>query len=140
MNKILLLLALLSFNALAAPININTVDAKTLSESVKGIGLKKANAIVKYRTKHGSFKSTDDLRNVKGIGEKTIKKIAAATNLSKSKRKKQSSAKPKSTKKKKVEKKTKKSKSKKIAKNTKKKDKSSKKKTKKKSKNKKSKK
>jgi competence protein ComEA len=139
MNKILLLLALMSFNVLAAPININKVDAKTLADSVKGIGLKKANAIVKYRTKHGSFKSIDDLRNVKGIGEKTIKKIATATNLSKSKRKKQSSAKPKSTKKKKVEKKTKKNKSKKVAKNTKKKDKTSKKKTTKKSKAKKSK-
>lgn len=140
MNKILLLLALLSFNVLAAPININKVDAKTLSESVKGIGIKKANAIVKYRTKHGPFKSIDDLKNVKGIGEKTIKKIASATNLSKSKSKKQSSAKTKLTKKKKVEKKTKKSKSKKVAKNAKKKDKTTKKKTTKKSKNKKSKK
>ncbi len=140
MNKILIFLALLSFNVLAAPVNINKADAKTISESIKGIGMKKANAIVRYRTKNGPFKSIDDLRNVKGIGEKTIKKIAADTSLSKSKRKKASATKPKPTNKKKAEKKTKKTKSKKVAKNSKKKDKTSKKKTTKKSEGKKSKK
>ena len=46
----------------------------TLSEALSGIGLKKAEAIVKYRTEKGLFKTAEDLTNVKGIGEKTIAK------------------------------------------------------------------
>ncbi|MGD7034161.1 ComEA family DNA-binding protein [Methylotuvimicrobium buryatense] len=72
MNKILMLLALLSFNALATPVNINNADAQTISEALKGIGLKKAEAIVQYRTKNGDFKSVEELANVSGIGEKTV--------------------------------------------------------------------
>lgn len=72
MNKIVALLALLSFNALAAPVNINSADAQTISEALKGIGLKKAEAIVQYRTENGDFKSTEELANVSGIGTKTV--------------------------------------------------------------------
>lgn len=71
---ILLLLSLFAFNAIAAPVNINTADAKTISESLSGIGLKKAEAIVKYRTEKGLFKTPEDLTNVKGIGKKTFEK------------------------------------------------------------------
>ena len=53
---------------------INTADAKTISDALSGIGLKKAEAIVKYRTEKGLFKTAEDLTNVKGIGEKTIAK------------------------------------------------------------------
>lgn len=59
----------------ATPVNINSADAKTISESLKGIGLKKAEAIVKYRTDKGPFKTVDDLENVKGIGKKTVDKL-----------------------------------------------------------------
>lgn len=107
MKKILILLTLLSFNVFATPVNINKADAKTLSESLKGIGMKRAKAIVAYRSKNGPFKSIDDLRNVKGIGDKIVKGIASDTGLSKSKRKKSSVNKPKKAKKK-VEKKAKK--------------------------------
>ena len=72
MNKILVLLALLSFNALANPVNINNADAQTISEALKGIGLKKAEAIVQYRSDNGDFKSVEELANVSGIGEKTV--------------------------------------------------------------------
>lgn len=57
-----------------AKININKADAETLA-TVKGIGSKKAEAIVAYREENGNFKSIDDLTNVKGIGAKRLAKI-----------------------------------------------------------------
>ncbi len=53
-------------------VNINTADAKTLDDTLQGIGLKKAEAIVAYRKQHGPFKSADGLDQVKGIGSKII--------------------------------------------------------------------
>jgi len=70
----ILLLALFSINVFAKPVNVNTADAKTLSESLKGVGQKKAEEIVQYRTNNGPFETINDLMNVKGIGEKTIEK------------------------------------------------------------------
>ena len=64
--------ALLPMLALAGPVNVNTADAKTISEELQGVGLSKAQAIVEYRQKHGPFKSADDLSLVKGIGERTV--------------------------------------------------------------------
>jgi len=58
--------------ALAAPVNVNTADAETISSELKGVGLSKAKAIVEYRKKHGPFRSADDLSLVKGIGERTV--------------------------------------------------------------------
>ncbi len=74
MKIFITLLALFSINIYAKPVNINTADAQTISESLKGIGQKKADEIVRYRTKNGKFKSPADLINVKGIGQKTIDK------------------------------------------------------------------
>ena len=65
-------LCLLPLWAFAGPVNVNTADAKTISEQLKGVGLAKAEAIVEYREKHGPFKSADDLSLVKGIGERTV--------------------------------------------------------------------
>jgi competence protein ComEA len=59
---------------MAAPVNVNTADAKTISQSLPGVGQKKAEAIVKYRTEKGLFKTVDDLGNVAGIGPKIIEK------------------------------------------------------------------
>ena len=72
MNKLVLILTLCSASVFAQPVNINTADAKTISASLVGVGLKKAEAIVAERTQHGGFKSVDDLKRVSGIGEKTI--------------------------------------------------------------------
>lgn len=58
----------------AEAVNINTADAVSLAKNLNGVGLKKAKAIVAYRNKHGSFKSAQDLSNVKGIGSKTVLK------------------------------------------------------------------
>lgn len=60
--------------AYAAPVDINTADAVTLAQSIKGVGAKKAAAIVAYRTEHGPFKTVDALVNVPGIGQATVDK------------------------------------------------------------------
>ncbi len=53
-------------------VNINTATAEELSEGLKGIGPKKAQAIVVYRDKHGPFTHIDQLKEVKGIGPATM--------------------------------------------------------------------
>ena len=63
-----------SIPSFAGQVNINTADAETISTELNGIGLSKAKAIVEYRTKHGPFRSVDDLSLVKGIGERTVDK------------------------------------------------------------------
>ncbi len=61
----------------AGPVNINTADAATLSRELKGVGAKRAQAIVAYRKAHGPFKSADELALVKGIGPSAINKNRA---------------------------------------------------------------
>lgn len=65
----------LTFTSLAVqadPVDINTASAMVISKTLKGIGIKKAQAIVAYREKHGKFKTVAELAKVKGIGKKTI--------------------------------------------------------------------
>lgn len=54
------------------PVDINTADAQALADAIKGVGVKRAEAIVSYREENGPFVSIDDLRLVDGIGEKTV--------------------------------------------------------------------
>ena len=68
------MLLFLSFSVFAEPVNINKANAEEIAASLSGVGDKKAQEIVKYRKKHGSFESVNDLAKVKGIGEKTIAK------------------------------------------------------------------
>lgn len=83
MKKLFLALAFLfSANTSATPVNINTADAQKIADSISGIGLKKAQTIVDYRTKNGEFKTLDDLNKVTGIGDKTIEKIKADISFS----------------------------------------------------------
>jgi competence protein ComEA len=70
-------LSLYAFNGWTTPVNINTADAKTLSDALTGIGMKKAEAIVKYREEKGLFKTAENLKDVPGIGEKTFEKNKA---------------------------------------------------------------
>ena len=58
----------------AGPVNINTADANTLAKELDGIGPAKAQAIVEHRAKE-PFSSPDDLRKVKGIGDKLYDSI-----------------------------------------------------------------
>ncbi len=55
-------------------IDLNQADSKALSKAFKGIGPKRAEAIIKYRKAHGSFKSLEDLALVKGLGNQFVKK------------------------------------------------------------------
>lgn len=54
-----------------APVNINSADTKALM-TLKGVGEKKAAAIIAYREQNGAFKSVDDLAKVKGFGAKRV--------------------------------------------------------------------
>ena len=55
-------------------VNINTASAGEIAASLKGVGLKTAQAIVAYRDTHGEFQSLDALTMVKGVGSKTVSK------------------------------------------------------------------
>lgn len=55
-------------------IDLNQATVAQL-ENIKGIGAKKAEAIVAYRQKNGDFKSIQDLSNVRGFGPGVIKRI-----------------------------------------------------------------
>lgn len=55
-------------------ININTASKDELTK-LSGVGDSKAEAIIEYRTKSGGFKKVEDLKNVDGIGEKTVEKL-----------------------------------------------------------------
>ena len=57
-----------------AKININTATVEELSV-LKGIGEKKAHSIVEHRKETGPFDSIEDLKDVKGIGDKIFNKI-----------------------------------------------------------------
>ena len=54
-------------------IELNKADNYALTKVVKGIGQKRAEAIVKYRTEHGSFKSLEELAKVPGLGNQFVK-------------------------------------------------------------------
>lgn len=70
-----LLLALVSALLFSIPawsaVDINKASQAEL-ESVKGIGPKKAQAIIEYRKKNGEFKSVDELDKVPGFGKKSV--------------------------------------------------------------------
>ena len=55
----------------SAPVNINQADANMLT-TLKGIGKKRADAIIAYRNTHGPFSTIDELAKVKGIGKKGL--------------------------------------------------------------------
>ena len=58
----------------AGTVNINTASAEEISASMNGVGLAKAQEIVRYRETNGNFTHIDELVNVKGIGIRTVDK------------------------------------------------------------------
>jgi len=73
---------LLGMMNLAAALDINTANAEQIAAGLKGVGLKKAQAIVDYRSSQGRFKNLDDLLKVKGIGKKLLDLNAANISFS----------------------------------------------------------
>lgn len=57
-------------------VNINTAGADELM-TLPGIGESKAQAILAYRTEHGSFQKPEDLKNISGIKDGVYAKIAS---------------------------------------------------------------
>ena len=71
--KKLLLLLIFSFSFLFAAVNINTASKEELM-TLKGIGETTAEAIIEYR-KENKFTKREDIKNVKGIGDKKFESI-----------------------------------------------------------------
>jgi competence protein ComEA len=80
MRKVLVVFLLVCFmSTMVAPvvaatgdkININTASIEELSQLQK-VGPKTAERIVAYRKAHGPFKVVDELKNVKGVGDKIL--------------------------------------------------------------------
>ena len=53
-------------------VNVNEADAQTIADVLKGVGLKRAQAIVAYRERHGKFYTLEELTAVRGIGKSTV--------------------------------------------------------------------
>ena len=77
----LLVAVFLSIGLAFGAVNVNTATQAEL-ETLKGIGPAKAKAIIDHRTKHGPFKSFEDLDKVSGIGEGTIGRIKSEVTFS----------------------------------------------------------
>ena len=52
-------------------VNLNSASLPLL-QRVSGLNARSAKLIVEYRNEHGSFKNREDLKNIKGIGPKTL--------------------------------------------------------------------
>jgi competence protein ComEA len=53
-------------------VDINSADAATLAAVLDGVGVVKAEAIIRYREMHGGFATIEELANVSGIGMSTV--------------------------------------------------------------------
>lgn len=68
------LLLALAAQLAAAAVNLNTATKEELI-AVTGIGPARAQAILDYRAQHGTFKSVDELKDVKGIGARRFETL-----------------------------------------------------------------
>jgi len=55
-------------------VDINQASAEELAEAMNGVGIKKAQAIIRHRQEFGPFKSLDALQDVPGIGPALIER------------------------------------------------------------------
>lgn len=62
-------------NTFNGKINLNTCTASDLI-AINGIGEARADAIIQYREYLGGYTSVDQIKNIKGIGDKLYEKIA----------------------------------------------------------------
>ncbi|MFT4020904.1 MAG: ComEA family DNA-binding protein [Acinetobacter sp.] len=66
--------AISSSNTNTEKLSLNSATQTELQQKLFGVGEKKAQAIIQYRQKNGKFNSIDELKNVKGIGDKLFQK------------------------------------------------------------------
>lgn len=64
-----------SSNELTFPVNLNTATVDELS-AINGVGEKRASDIIAYREQIGKYKSVDEIKNIKGIGDGLYEQIA----------------------------------------------------------------
>lgn len=55
-------------------VNINEADAETLAQVLAGVGISRAESIVRYREEFGPFFTPEDLQQVRGIGPGVVEK------------------------------------------------------------------
>lgn len=75
--SLLIMGAILCFGA----VDINKADKAELM-SIKGVGEAKASAILKYREANNCFSTLDELKKVKGFGDKFLEKNRDAITVS----------------------------------------------------------
>ena len=68
-------------SALEGTVNVNTATIEQL-QLLPGIGQARAEQIVSMRKQRGGFKSVDELTDVKGIGDATLKELRGHVTLS----------------------------------------------------------
>jgi len=66
---------------LVGQVNINTATPEELG-LLPGVGEKVSQRIIEYRTINGPFQTSEDLKNVKGIGDKMFEKLAGMVKTS----------------------------------------------------------
>jgi len=74
MNPVLYLCIFFNLSTSVVAIDINTATEIELARELSGIGKVKAQRIVEYRDQIGGFSSIEQLREIKGIGPKTLEK------------------------------------------------------------------
>lgn len=71
----------LSLLVLGVTLSFGAVDINKASKAelmtLNGVGEAKANAILEYRKKHNCFSKVDEIKEVKGLGEKFLEKNRA---------------------------------------------------------------
>lgn len=60
--------------SLEGVVNINTASAEQL-QMLPGVGVVRARAILTERKERGGFKSVEDLRDVKGVGDSLLERM-----------------------------------------------------------------
>lgn len=63
-----------SKSLLTFPVDLNQADLRKLM-LLKGLGRKRAQAIIQYRKAHGLFHSMDDLSHIKGFSQKRLQTL-----------------------------------------------------------------
>lgn len=64
----------------ADKINLNTASSEQL-QMLDGVGPATAAAIVEYRESNGKFESVDELKAVKGIGDKKLQQLSESVTV-----------------------------------------------------------